>query len=44
MVTMFASDEIRARLIAFTVLGMMLVPALAAAAPTVSSPSHTPTY
>ena len=44
MGTMFASDEIRARLIAFTVLGMMLVPALAAAAPTVSNPSHTPTY
>ena len=44
MVTMFASDEIRARLIAFTVLGMMLVPALAAAAPTVSNPSQTPTY
>ena len=44
MVTMFASDEIRARLIASTVLGMMLVPALAAATPTVSSPSHTPTY
>ncbi|MEC9120762.1 MAG: S8 family serine peptidase [Candidatus Thermoplasmatota archaeon] len=41
---MFASDEIRARLIAFTVLGMMLVPALAAAAPTVSNPSQTPTY
>ncbi|GIS49660.1 MAG: hypothetical protein Ct9H90mP23_3320 [Methanobacteriota archaeon] len=44
MVTMFASDEFRARLIAFTVLGMMLVPALAAAAPTVSNPSQTPTY
>ncbi len=44
MVTMFASDEIRARLIAFTVLGMMLVPALAAAAPTVSNPSQIPTY
>ncbi len=41
---MFASDEIRARLIAITILGMMLVPALAAAAPSVSSPSHTPTY
>ncbi|MEK9909169.1 MAG: S8 family serine peptidase [Candidatus Thalassarchaeaceae archaeon] len=44
LVTMFASDEIRARLIAITILGMMLVPALAAAAPSVSSPSHTPTY
>ena len=41
---MLAYDEIRARLIAFTVLGMMLVPALAAAAPTVSNPSSDPTY
>jgi subtilisin family serine protease len=41
---MSAYDEIRARLIAFTLLGMMLVPALAAAAPTVSNPSSDPTY
>ena len=41
---MLVSDEIRGRLIAFTVLAMMLVPALAAAAPTVSDPSQTPTY
>lgn len=41
---MLAYDEIRARLIAFTVLGMMLVPALAAATPTVSNPSSDPTY
>tara|TARA_B100000700_G_scaffold120219_1_gene135019 strand:- start:374 stop:2377 length:2004 start_codon:yes stop_codon:yes gene_type:complete len=40
---MLVSNEIRGRLIAFTVLAMMLVPALAAAAPTVSSRSHTPT-
>ena len=41
---MLVSDEIRGRLIAFTVLAMMLVPALAAAAPTVSEQSQTPTY
>ena len=41
---MLVSDEIRGRLIAFTVLAMMLVPALAAAAPTVSDPSQTQTY
>ena len=41
---MLVSDETRGRLIAFTVLAMMLVPALAAAAPTVSEPSQTPTY
>ena len=41
---MLVSDEIRGRLIAFTVLAMMLVPAFAAAAPTVSDPSQTPTY
>jgi len=44
LVIMLAYDEIRARLIAFTVLGMMLVPALAAAATTVSNPSSDPTY
>ena len=41
---MSVPDEIRGRLIAFTILGMMLVPALAAAAPTVSNPSQMPTY
>ena len=41
---MLVSDEIRGRLIAFTVLAMMLVPALAAAAPTVSEQSQTPIY
>ena len=41
---MLVSDETRGRLIAFTVLAMMLVPALAAAAPTVSDQSQTPTY
>ncbi|MEC9351566.1 MAG: S8 family serine peptidase [Candidatus Thermoplasmatota archaeon] len=41
---MSVPDEIRGRLIAFTILGMMLVPALAAAAPTVSNPSQMSTY
>ena len=41
---MLVSDEVRGRLIAFTVLAMMLVPALAAAAPTVSDSSQTRTY
>ncbi len=41
---MLSSTEIRGRLIALTILVMMLVPALASAAPTVSNPSHTLTY
>ena len=41
---MSVPDEIRGRLIAFTILGMMLVPALAAAATPVSNPSQMPTY
>ena len=40
---MLVSDEIRARLIAFTVLGMMLVPARGCGS-TVSNPSQTTTY
>ena len=41
---MRASEDLRSRLTAVAILGMMLVPALAAAVPTVSSPSPITTY
>ncbi len=41
---MRASEELRSRLTAVAILGMMLVPAFAAAVPTVSSPAPIATY
>jgi len=44
MIVMRASEELRSRLTAVAILGMMLVPAFAAAVPTVSSPAPIATY
>ena len=44
MVVMRESQHVRSRLTAITILGMMIVPALAAAVPAVSSPKPISTY
>ena len=44
MIVMRASEDLRSRLTAVAILGMMLVPAFAAAVPTVSSPAPITTY
>ncbi|MAK95185.1 MAG: hypothetical protein CL994_02415 [Euryarchaeota archaeon] len=44
MVIMRASQDVRSRLTAIAILGMMIVPALAAAVPAVSSPTPLLTY
>ena len=44
MVVMRTSDDMRSRLTAFTILGMMLVPAFAAAVPTAPNPVPIATY